>query len=36
LLVAWRNENTNTLQATDSTSSIAQGKPNGDPDPGCT
>ena len=30
LFVAWRDENTNTLQASDSTSSIAQGKPHGD------
>ena len=34
--VGWRDENTNTLQASDSTGSIAQGEPYGDPDPGGT
>lgn len=33
LFVAWRAENTNILQAIDSTSSTAQSKPHGDPRP---
>ena len=34
LFVAWRDENTNTLQATDSRSSIAPGDRYGDAGPG--